>query len=154
MNLVEHVKKKITAWAQCKLTESAKIILINFILLGMVAHVIKTSKLSMSISKKLDSLFTRFWWSKSGEKGIHWINRQRVQLPKGMGGLGIRSASIYNGALLFKHILKMHMNPQFLAARIYNVKSDYILCPTVTYGSPLQPLFHGSERLSILYQLK
>ncbi|XP_021715240.1 uncharacterized protein LOC110683201 [Chenopodium quinoa] len=99
VDLVECVKKKIMSWAHCKLSESAKLILINSVLLGMVAHVMKTCKLPMSISNKLDSLITRFWWAKSGEKDIHWINR-------------------------------MHTNPQLLAARIFNAKSDCILCPS------------------------
>ncbi|XP_021751012.1 uncharacterized protein LOC110716673 [Chenopodium quinoa] len=102
MDLLENIKKKILSWAHCKLSDSAKLILINSVLLGM---------------------------AKSGDKGIHWINRQRVQLPKSMGGLGIRSASSYNEALLFKNIHRMHTNPQLLPAKVYNAKSDCIFCP-------------------------
>ncbi|XP_021766606.1 uncharacterized protein LOC110731064 [Chenopodium quinoa] len=126
--LIERVKKKIISWAHCKLSKGAKLILINSVLIGISSHVLKSFKIPLSIANKLDSLITRFWWAKNGDKGIHWVNRQTIQLPKGMGGLGICSIPVYNDALLFKKVQRMHTNPQLLASKMYNASSESMLC--------------------------
>ncbi|XP_021747638.1 uncharacterized protein LOC110713501 [Chenopodium quinoa] len=37
-----------------------------------------------------------------GQMGMHWVNRDTIQLPKGMGGLGLRNLVCLNSALLMK----------------------------------------------------
>ncbi|XP_021747897.1 uncharacterized protein LOC110713759 [Chenopodium quinoa] len=50
---------------------------------------------------------------------MHWVNRTTIQLPKRMGGLGIRGTSTLNNALLFKQATRMHLHPQLLLSRVH-----------------------------------
>ncbi|XP_021727191.1 uncharacterized protein LOC110694325 [Chenopodium quinoa] len=117
--LVDIVVEKIIAWASLQLSQPAKLILINTVLISMSAHVMKCLKIPQSIVNKIDSIITRFWWAKCGKKGLHWVRKGITQLPKSMGGLGIRGSSNYNGALIFKQATRMHLNPQLLLSRVY-----------------------------------
>ncbi|XP_021729353.1 uncharacterized protein LOC110696375 [Chenopodium quinoa] len=117
--LVDNVSKRIMAWASLRLSQPAKLILINTVLVSMSAHVMKCLKLPQSIASKIDALITRFWWAGKGAKGIHWVSRSVIQLPKSMGGLGIKGSSLINDALLFKQATRMHLNPQLLLSKVH-----------------------------------
>ncbi|XP_021744425.1 uncharacterized protein LOC110710441 [Chenopodium quinoa] len=118
--LVDKVREKIVSWASLRLSQAAKLILINTILVSISTHIMKCLKLPQSIANKIDSLITKFWWANNGEKGMHWVKKEVIQLPKSMGGLGIRCISKLNDALLFKQATRMHLNPQLLVSRVHN----------------------------------
>ncbi|XP_021752468.1 uncharacterized protein LOC110717974 [Chenopodium quinoa] len=117
--LVDKVSERIISWAALNLSQPAKLILINTVLVSMSAHVMKCLKIPQSIANKIDALITRFWWAKNGSKGMHWVSRSIIQLPKSMGGLGIRGCSDFNDALLFKQASRIQLNPQLLLARVH-----------------------------------
>ncbi|XP_021776358.1 uncharacterized protein LOC110740189 [Chenopodium quinoa] len=118
--LVDNVADRVMAWAPLRFSQPAKLILINTVLVSMSAHVMKCLKLPQSVTRKIDALITRFWWAGKGDKGIHWVSRRVIQLPKSMGGLGIGGSSFINDALLFKQVTRMHLNPQLLLSRMHN----------------------------------
>ncbi|XP_021743395.1 uncharacterized protein LOC110709481 [Chenopodium quinoa] len=82
----------------------------------------------LSIANKIDSLIARFWWAGNGNKGLHWVSRSLIQLPKSMGGLGIRGISNLNDALLFKQATRMHLNPQLLLVRVHRGFQQCSIC--------------------------
>ncbi|XP_021748431.1 uncharacterized protein LOC110714242 [Chenopodium quinoa] len=126
--------------ASLHISQPAKLILINTVLMSMTAHVMKCFKLPQSIANKIDSLIARYWWAKSGQKGVHCVGRNVIQLPKSMGGLGIRGTSDYNSALVFKQAIRMHFNPQLLLSRVYRGFQDCGICniakPYIRRGNP------------------
>ncbi|XP_021764021.1 uncharacterized protein LOC110728687 [Chenopodium quinoa] len=131
--LVDKVAERIISWAPLHLSQSTKLILINTVLVGMSAHVMKCMKLPRSIANKIDSLIARFWWDGNVNKGLHWVSRSLIQLPKSMGGLGIRGISNLNDALLFKQATRIHLNPQLLLARVHR---GFQQCSICHFASP------------------
>ncbi|XP_021722572.1 uncharacterized protein LOC110690052 [Chenopodium quinoa] len=81
-----------------------------------------------SIVNKIDSLIARFFGARNGEKGMHWIGKDTLHLPKGMGGLGIRAMENLNDALLFRKVARMHCNPQLLIARSFSLVHACTMC--------------------------
>ncbi|XP_021759582.1 uncharacterized protein LOC110724472 [Chenopodium quinoa] len=69
----------------------------------------------------------RFLWGNKGNKGIHRVKKSIVQLPRGMGGLGIRKVDTLNDTLLMKQAWRMHKNPQLLVSRVYGGKGQSML---------------------------
>ncbi|XP_056687786.1 uncharacterized protein [Spinacia oleracea] len=110
--LVNKVAGKISAWNSCHLPQPQKLILINYVLIVMVSHIFNCMEVPLSITTKLDSILTRFFWAGKSIKEIHWVSKKVLQLPKGLGGLGIRSASCLNKALLMKHVWRLSSNSQ------------------------------------------
>ncbi|XP_056694897.1 uncharacterized mitochondrial protein AtMg00310-like [Spinacia oleracea] len=105
----------------------AKLILIQSILLSLSAHVMRCFKLPLAIANKIDSVITRFWWASNGDRGIHWVNREMIQKPKGLGGLGIRSVSTLNDTMLFKQALRLHQNPKLLVSKVlFNTQGCFV----------------------------
>ncbi|XP_021758513.1 uncharacterized protein LOC110723465 [Chenopodium quinoa] len=112
--MIDKVVQKITTWGTLRISQSAKLILINSVLISISSHVMKFLKLLGYIVSKIDALIARFFWAKNGEKGMHWVGKETLQLPKGMGGLGVRGMENLNDALLFQQVARMHCNPQIL----------------------------------------
>ncbi|XP_021751006.1 uncharacterized protein LOC110716668 [Chenopodium quinoa] len=130
--LVDKVTEKIVSWASLRLSQAAKLILINTVLVSISAHVMKCLKLPQSIVNKIDSVITKFWWSNNGNKGIHWVKREVVQLPKSMVGLGVQGISNLNDALLFKEASRMHLNPQLLISKVHTSFQPCGICNIMT----------------------
>lgn len=73
------------------------------------------------ISRKIDSLLMHYWWNGSSDKrSICWIKRTTLELPKGMGGVGLRSVDKYNNALLEKQAFRLHNCPNLLLSKVLN----------------------------------
>ncbi|XP_056690188.1 uncharacterized protein [Spinacia oleracea] len=70
----------------------------------------------------------RFWWKGSANnKGICWTKRCKLEMPKGLGGVGLRNIDTYNKALLAKQAFRIHNNPSILLARV--MKAAYKKSP-------------------------
>lgn len=69
--LLDKVAGKILSWQHLYLSPSAKLIMINSILVAMTSHVMGSFSLRTGILNKLDSLVISFWWSSNGRKGVH-----------------------------------------------------------------------------------
>ncbi|XP_056698700.1 uncharacterized protein [Spinacia oleracea] len=120
--IVDKVAVKISAWNSCNLSQSQKLVLINSVLLAMASHVFSCMEVPLSISSKLDSIITRFFWAGRAGSGFHWVNRRTLQIPRGLGGLGIRNASCLNKALLMRQVWRLNNNPLSLLAGVVDRK--------------------------------
>lgn len=79
-------------------------------------------------------------WANNGRRGLHWVKRDVLQLPKGMGGLGVRKSSLFNSALLMKQVWRIFQNPQLLLSKVYSAYRPPALKsgrPNVFSGSPM-----------------
>lgn len=61
-----------------------------------------------------------FLWKDNHGRGIHWKQKAIIQRPRQLGGLGIRSVSILNSALLLRKAWWINQNPHLLLAKLYN----------------------------------
>lgn len=67
----------------------------------------------------ISKLFARFLWRNNSErKPIFWKSRGLIELPKGMGGLGIRNVRAFKLALLAKQVVRIHEEKDTLVSRV------------------------------------
>lgn len=64
-------------------------------------------------------MLTSFLWENKDKKIIHWVNKDIIHLPKGMGGLGIRSIRVLNQVFLMKKVWSVYTKPNSLLSKIY-----------------------------------
>lgn len=102
--LLDKKISQITRWNLRPISKSGKLILINSVLIDSIIHILSVFQIPTTITNKLDSMLARFFWAIQGSKGIHWRMREIIQLPKGVGGLVIRSVNVFNKALLMKKV--------------------------------------------------
>jgi len=78
-----------------------------------------------------------FWWGngKTTQRGIHWMNWEKLSAPKIHGGMGLKDLSTFNLAMLGKQGWKFITEPDSLESRIFKARyfpsSSYL---TATVG--------------------
>lgn len=131
------------------LSVPAKLVLINASLVSIASHIMSVYLLPVAISNKLDSIVSHFLWSSGGHKGIHWKSKELIHLPKGLGGLGVRSVHFFNQALLMKQVWRLHSNPQLLISKVYKDRVGFSIkrgLPSSTLP-PLSLAFRSLRRM-------
>ncbi|XP_056691659.1 uncharacterized protein [Spinacia oleracea] len=118
-SIVDKVVAKVSSWNSVCLSQTQKLILINSVLVAMASHVLSCMEIPLSISYKIDSILARFFWAKGPNTGMHWVNRKIIQLPKGLGGLGVRNMATLNKALLMRQAWRVIKNPQSLLGKAF-----------------------------------
>jgi hypothetical protein len=65
-----------------------------------------------------------FWWGhgRSSQRGIHWMNWEKLSAPKVHGGMGFKDLSAFNLSMLGKQGWKFITEPNSLVARIFKVR--------------------------------
>lgn len=96
--LLDTISKKISGWQHRYLSQPAKLVIINSILVATLLHHLSIFRLPGSIVHKIDSMLLRFFWTNTQNKGIHWRRKAVLQMPRGCGGLGIRNIGVFNEA--------------------------------------------------------
>ncbi|XP_056690477.1 uncharacterized protein [Spinacia oleracea] len=105
--LVEKVQKKISSWKHLSLSPAGRLLLINGILASLCSNVLAVFLVPKLISKKINSLLMWYWWRTSSmHMGICWVKRAKLEVPKGMGGIGLRNIVMFNQALLVKQAIR------------------------------------------------
>ena len=80
-------------------------------------------RLTKNFCEDLEQLCARFWWGSTlDKKKIHWKRWNVLCNPKESGGLGFRSLSNFNSAMLSKQAWRVISNPSSLIARIYKAR--------------------------------
>ncbi|XP_056688032.1 uncharacterized protein [Spinacia oleracea] len=125
--LIDKVADLITSWNGVLISQVQKMVLINTVIVATVSHVMMSLDIPITILNKIDSMIATFFWAKQGYKGMHWIRKSILHLPRGMGGLGIRNLSTLNKAFLMKQVWRMHQNPQLLISKVYAAKGKFAL---------------------------
>lgn len=120
-----------------------------------VCHAMPTYSMSVfhlltGLCSEIEGIFTRYWWSKRGEKGIHWKNWKALSTHKTKRGLGFCELVNFNQALLAKQGWRSLGFPNSLIARMfkacYFLDSDFVHAqvgstPSFTW----QPIMWGSR---------
>ena len=85
---------------------------------------------------------TRFWWdSNDGKKKINWISWDKMTLPKGSGGLGLKDIQRFNTALLAKIPWRILTQPNCLLARV--LLGKYCHNASILRVEPNKSISHG-----------
>ncbi|KAH0996907.1 hypothetical protein GBA52_020771 [Prunus armeniaca] len=79
-------------------------------------------QLPKSLCQELSAMIARYWWGKSGRKGIHWLGWRKLCKPKCLGGLGFRHFEAFNKAMVAKQAWHILENPTSLVAKILKAR--------------------------------
>ncbi|XP_074313988.1 uncharacterized protein LOC141649192 [Silene latifolia] len=121
--LIDNVKKRTSSWNGLLLSSAGRLSLISSILSSLSTYFLSVFKMPVSVTSKIDSLLSQFWWRGSRtSKGISWCSKLFLSQPKGLGGLGIRNTRCFNQALLAKIGWNMLRDPSSLISRTIGVQ--------------------------------
>ncbi|XP_048615525.1 uncharacterized mitochondrial protein AtMg00310-like [Brassica napus] len=83
------------------------------------SHSMMCFKLPKSLTKRIQSAQTRFWWDANPEKKkMCWISWDKLAKPKTEGGLGFRNIETFNDALLAKQGWRILKKPDCLLSKV------------------------------------
>lgn len=86
----------------------------------MPTHVMSCFRLPKTVTKKLTSVVSHFWWSGSGnKKGLHWFSWDKMCIDKKEDGIGFRDIQNFNTALLAKQLWRLIDKPKSLFAKVF-----------------------------------
>ncbi|KAM0972148.1 hypothetical protein ACFX2H_019691 [Malus domestica] len=80
-------------------------------------------KFPNSFCQEMDALISKFWWGqKQGENRIHWVSREKLGRSKEDCGIGLRSFTLFNDALLAKQCWRLIVEPNSLWASVLKAR--------------------------------
>ncbi|XP_062013995.1 uncharacterized protein LOC133730414 [Rosa rugosa] len=99
-SLADRVWKKVTGWEGKLLSKAGKEVLIKSVAQAIPNYTMSIFQLPIGICEEINRCLARYWWGKSGGKGIHWRRWEGLCTSKDEGGLGFRDLVHFNQALL------------------------------------------------------
>ncbi|CAL2228927.1 unnamed protein product [Prunus armeniaca] len=138
----EQVWRKLNTWDTKLLSTAGKEVLIKAVGQALPTYTMGVFKLPKSLCQELSAMIARYWWGKSGRKGIHWLGWRKLCKPKCLGGLGFRHFEAFNKAMVAKQAWRILENPTSLVAKIlkarYFPEDDFM---RVSLGSSLSMIW-------------
>ncbi|CAL1398685.1 unnamed protein product [Linum trigynum] len=117
--LIQRMEKMGEAWKSLLLSHGGKEVLLKAVIQAIPSYIMYLFHLPVSLTKKMDSLLTNFFWSGSMQKSsLHWCRKDILCAPKAEGGLGFRSFKDFNLALLGKQAWRLLNSPDALWCRL------------------------------------
>ncbi|XP_061999168.1 uncharacterized protein LOC133716477 [Rosa rugosa] len=149
----DNLAKRLANWQGKLLSGARKDILIKVVAQALPTHAMSVFQLTKNFCDDLEQMCARFWWGSSLDKRkIHWKTWKALCNPKEEGGLGFRSLSNFNSAMLAKQAWRVVNNPNCLVARIFKAKyfpdtSFWLATPHATPSFSWRSLFSTRELL-------
>lgn len=102
--ILEKITGKLSSWKSIALSQARKGVLIRSVASAIPSYAMSMFLLPKTITNKLDSCFSNFWWGKiiSGALRLHLRSWESICTPKSSVGLGIRKMHDQNLAVLAK----------------------------------------------------
>ncbi|KAG7578919.1 Reverse transcriptase domain [Arabidopsis thaliana x Arabidopsis arenosa] len=121
--ILERVSSRLSGWKEKTLSFAGRLTLTKAVLCSLPVHSMTTIMLPQSIISRLDKASRDFLWGSTSEKKKqHLVSWKRVCLPKGEGGLGVRSAKTMNKALIAKLGWRLMQNQTNLWSQVLKAK--------------------------------
>uniref|UniRef100_A0A803PUH8 Reverse transcriptase zinc-binding domain-containing protein n=1 Tax=Cannabis sativa TaxID=3483 RepID=A0A803PUH8_CANSA len=100
--LLQSVSSRLNTWNDKFFSRAGKETLIKVVVQAIPSFAMSCFKVPKSICLKIQSVIARFWWGSLGTNKVHWKNWSAILVSKFFGGLGFRTFSFHNQALLAK----------------------------------------------------
>lgn len=121
--VLEKVASRLSGWKGRFLSLAGRVTLTKSVVSSIPIHSMSTIYLPSSILDKLDRVSRSFLWGSTPEKRKqHLVAWDQVCLPKREGGLGVRSATTMNMAMLGKLGWRLMNDTESLWARVLRHK--------------------------------
>uniref|UniRef100_A0A803PC77 Reverse transcriptase n=1 Tax=Cannabis sativa TaxID=3483 RepID=A0A803PC77_CANSA len=99
----DKVWNKLKSWKSTMFSQAGEEILIKAVIQAIPSYSMSCYRLPKKLIQSLHSLAANFWWGDTKDnKKIHWGTWAKLCKPKEEGGLGFRSLTEFNQALLAK----------------------------------------------------
>lgn len=119
----ERIWKKIQGGNEKLLSKAGKEVLIKAVAQAIPVYVMSCFDLTKTLCDDLSTMICQYWWSQVDKKNkIHWVNWERLSLPKSVGGLGLRNLHSFNLAMLARQAWRLLQFPNSLCARVLSAK--------------------------------
>lgn len=121
--VLERVASRLSGWKERCLSFAGRLTLTKVVLASIPVHTMSTIALPKSTLNSLDKMSRSFLWGSNSERRKqHLLEWKKVCRPKYDGGLGIRSATEMNKALLAKLGWRLLQDHESLWARVFRNK--------------------------------
>lgn len=101
--LIEKIENKLAGWKRIHLNHAGKMVIIKHVLGMIPQYYMATSLIPKTVLAKLERIIRNFWWGHNyATRKTHFINWNIFLEEKVTGGLGIRSLTHLNRALIAK----------------------------------------------------
>lgn len=103
---------------------AGKEVLIKAVLQAIPTYAMSVFKLPTGLCRDMNGEVAKFWWGKTGGRGVHWKRWEVLCEAKDEGGLGFRDFEKFNQAMLGKQAWRLIEFPNSLVSRV--LKSRYL----------------------------
>lgn len=105
------------------LSRGGKEVLIKTVAQALPNYTMSMFRIPQQLCTDLERILNKFWWkNSSNNKGIHWLQWDRMCTKKSRGGLGFRKLQDFNVALLGKQGWRLIDKPGTLVERVYKAR--------------------------------
>ena len=115
---------EINSWSGKCLSKAGREVMIKSVLQAIPSYVMSIFQLPTTLLDSIEKMMNSFWWGngKTTQRGIHWMNWEKLSAPKIRGGMGFKDLSAFNLAMLGKQGWKFITEPDSLVARIFKAR--------------------------------
>uniref|UniRef100_A0A803P208 Reverse transcriptase zinc-binding domain-containing protein n=1 Tax=Cannabis sativa TaxID=3483 RepID=A0A803P208_CANSA len=133
--LIQKVSSKLNVWNEKLFSRAGKETLIKSVIQAIPSFAMSCFRIPKSTCASIQSLTAKFWWgSNTNHRKIHWKSWSAISASKFFGGLGFRSLTSHNQALLAKQAWRIWSNPDSLLHSLlkarYFKSTDFLQAPT------------------------
>lgn len=134
--LIEAFSARLNSWKTKLLSQAGRLILIKAVLQSIPIYYMTTTKIPKKVLHKLTGLIRRFFWDKVDKtRFLALIAWEKLTIPIGMGGLGLKNLETMNEALLMKMLWRLAAGSNALWAE--QLRGKYLLSSDLWHSNRL-----------------
>lgn len=122
-SIKDRIWSRLHSWKPTLFSQGGKEVLLKAVIQAMPTYFMSCFRIPDGQCQEIEKLMAQYWWgSFQSKRKIHWRAWKKISVPKSEGGLGFRSFSQYNQALLAKQAWRILSNPTSLTAQVLQAK--------------------------------